>query len=411
MIIRPARLTDFDHLETFVWQAIFPAFDIDGLTPPQRAENDALVEKARITAVTALNHEQFGVFVAVDPKLRTLAGYIIADARPKAYAEVVQLIVKRSFHGKGVGELLLDEATEFIGRDRAVSLAVRHYNARAIAFFAKHGFDDTGETTGSHAIARSLMLREAFTAPVQESTTAVQEDSFGQDFPSAADEPVYEELPDYTLATDETPMFQTGANALRTEEVLAEEPEPTHLTEDQLSVLEAFIAKARAKKAGDVTVPSVAKHAPKPSVKAAAPEFDRSKIAFEVDYGEGEVKRAATNAQRVDDPAKPAVKPSFSFDFSPVEKTFAAVGEHVVAPTQTSVSEATAAPVGTESRTTAVDKNKQAAQANAAPAPAAKAKDTKSPDTKDCPDCSTTLPGRSAFLLRLRYAAACTRSR
>jgi len=207
MIIRQAKQSDFGHLETFVWQAIFPAFDQPDLSVAQREENDAMVETAREEAFAAMERRDTVVLVAIDPKNRRLAGYLIADAAPGAYAELKTLIVKRSYWGKGVAAKLMQEATTFIGRDRAVSLAVRHYNSRAIAFFGKQDFVDTGETTGDHAIPRTLMLREAYEIlnPPDAQGEELEKDDAWLNFPSAEDEPVFEELPDYRLAVDESP--------------------------------------------------------------------------------------------------------------------------------------------------------------------------------------------------------------
>lgn len=412
MTIRPARLSDFDHLETFVWQAIFPAFDIDGLSAAQRAENDALVENARTEVAEVLGRDHFGVFVAIDSRLRSLAGYVIVDARPRAYAEIRRLIVKRAFHGKGLGELLLDEATEFIGRDRAVSLAVRYYNQRAIAFFAKHGFEDTGETTGSHAIARTLMLREAFanhqSSAANRQRTTTDEDSFGFDFPSAGDEPVFEELPDYRLATDETPLFLTGSNALTTENEPAEEPEETNLTEDQLSVLEAFIAKARAKKDKTATRATTAKvpivkEKKSGSAGEARTAFAPSKIAFEVDYGEGmtTVSPPELEERSSVSTAKPTLKPSFSFDFTPISEDDSD-GEHVVVPAE--LTEATEATIVKESPRSDPSPAVLSPRPDSSqgfvlkePTKVREQQTAKSGEKKDCPDCSTSLPAAARF--------------
>lgn len=432
MIIRPARLTDFTHLETFVWQAIFPAFDIDGLTTEQRAENDALVENARTEVLEVLDQDNYGVFVAMDPKLRTLAGYVIADARPRAYAEVSRLILKRNYLGKGVGELLLDEATEYIGRDRAVSLAVRYYNQRAIAFFVKHGFVDTGETTGDHAIPRKLMLREAHevVAPSRKLTTTdtTNESSFGFDFPSASDEPVFERLPDYNLTTDDEPLFATGDNALRADDPEESIPDETTLSEEQLSVLEAFIARARALKGGEkgngsqnatgktspALKPSSGKQ-PKPVAlkprSSSKPAFDRSSITFEVDYGEG-AETIANSNKPAPAPAEPATSagPSFSFDFTPViEATQPA--EHVVAPAPATAAVGKEKTSSTNSAALDVQSPEQAkeqpdtileevvteetspAESFATPI----SEKLRQTNTKTCPDCSTKLPAAARF--------------
>ena len=372
MIIRQARESDFAHLETFVWQAVFPALDRDGLSEDQRAENDELVEGARTRMLAALNSATHGVFVAIEPKSRTLAGYVVVDAAPRAYAEVSELIVKRSYWGKGVGESLLDEALNFIGYDRAVSLAVRHYNARALAFFQKHGFEDTGETTGDHAIPRTLLLREAG-EPAPEKATETTPDF--DDFPTAADEPVFAELPDYRLTVDDSePLFAPGTNALRT----VEEPEDdgeTTLSETQLSELEAFIARARAKKAG--TANPVSAEAPKTNVRPVTRKSPRS-----VPLGE-EIELDVA-------PKAPARKPAFSFDFAET-------------PVDSSPRTAATPPAESAKRATTPLKKRDAAMENSTTA-LSSPQDRAEPvveeppvSVKTCPDCDTELPVSARF--------------
>lgn len=386
MTIRPARLSDFAHLETFVWQAIFPVFDVPGLTDLQRAENDALVEHAREEIAEVLGRDYYAIYVAIVPKTNALAGYIIADATPGAYAEIKRLIVKRAYRGKGVAELLLDEATYFIGKDRAVSLVVRHYNARAIAFFTKHGFMDTKETAGNYAIARTLMLREANTVSCVSSSekTADRSSTFGADFPTEADEPVFEALPDYSLASDEMPLFETGVNALSTEDLSESEIEDSSLSNEQLSVLEAFIAKARAQK-GRAKLPE---NSPPATPKAKPPTFDRSKIAFEIDYRENK-PTAQESVHKKTSPPTPeqSAKPSFSFDFAPVTEEVPA--ETVMAPV------GTPPPIPPHNVKAS---SKPAADTTAAPPTAIPLEEAPAkPSTNPCSECSTKLPTKARF--------------
>lgn len=286
MQYRPGKPTDFDHLETFVWQAIFPAFDVAGLTEEQRAENDLMVERARDTVLTALKLPEMHVLTAWDERRRAIAGYLIIDMGERQYAEITQLIVKRSEWGRGVGAELLKRALAIAGPHRGVQALVRAYNSRARAFFAKHGFEDTGESAGDYAISRTLLLREAEQPRVQITEVRPEELVAEDDFPTAEDEPpydpIYEELPDLTLSVDEEPFPVTGHHALTTEEPegswTAPDPASSTLDEEQLSELEAFIANAKAKKAG---MPPPERTAPaRPAQKSRHPE-----IEFEVDYG------------------------------------------------------------------------------------------------------------------------------
>lgn len=417
MIIRQAKQSDFGHLETFVWQAIFPAFDQPDLSAAQRAENDALVETAREEAFGAMERRDTSVLVAIDPKNRRLAGYVIVNAAPSAYAEINTLIIKRSYWGKGVAAKLMQEATNFIGRDRAVSLAVRHYNGRAIAFFAKHDFVDTGETTGDHAIPRTLMLREAYEVldpPATEDEEPDKEEAW-YDFPSAEDEPVFEQLPDYRLAVDETPLFSTGSNALSTSLDDFTDPGETTLTEKQLTDLEAFIARARAKKG--VPAPredSMPVYKPKPvppphhprqataaiyTAPAPAKEVDRPlvkprsalkhNIPFEVDFGDGRVE---TNAERIPAAISPQPKetakaptPSFEFAFDNVGGNDAGIA--VEQSKSTVKMQPLSQPVKAEDD---LPKTPEPSPVNGR-------------ETKHCPDCAAELPVMARFCYACGY--------
>jgi ribosomal protein S18 acetylase RimI-like enzyme len=53
----------------------------------------------------------------------------------------------------------MEQALAWIGEGVPVQLGVIHFNARAIAFYKKHGFEDTGRIVGRHKIPRRLMVR------------------------------------------------------------------------------------------------------------------------------------------------------------------------------------------------------------------------------------------------------------
>ena len=378
MNIRPARASDFAHLETFVWQAIFPAFDVPGLGPEERAENDATVSGARAAVERALVAPDTAVFVATDPRSKTLAGYVIANAAPAAYAEIETIVVKRAQQGKGLAARLLAEATNFIGRDRAVSLAVRHYNGRAKAFFAKHDFTDTGETTGDFAIPRTLMLREAYedAAPAGDADAATEGDERAYDFPSDNDEPVFERLPDHTLSVDEEPLFQTGANRLASDtsdEGLFSE---TTLDDAMLGQLEAFIAQARQRKArGRATAPP-----PAPA---------RREIPFEVDFGD--VAQRPEDQRAAAAPPPEQAVPSFEFAF---EDEAAPGGRSTTTDAAASQRKSAPAPGPTDSAADAGTRTAPTAPVGAAPGERSGEPER---STTACDNCATTLPAAARF--------------
>ncbi len=323
MQYRPGQASDFTHLETFVWQAIFPAFDVPGLTDEQRRENDLMVEESRAAALDALKAPTKAVFTAWDERRRALAGYLIVDTGAgKEFAQLVQLVVRRADWGHGVGGKLVELGIDHIGRHRPVVLSVRAYNARAIALFQKMGFVDSGESGGDFAIERVLMIREAeLTAPVPPAAPSPSEvvEELAP-FPSEDDEPYYEELPDYSLATDTLaePVF---------------DPEQSSLDEQQMDQLETFIARAKAIKAGkEVPAPVVSvkqvkpakQPDPEPSVREAPAEPPKAPpvasrhpdIELEIVTGAEEDSITVEAAEAIENVVPPSPL-AFEFAFGP----------------------------------------------------------------------------------------------
>ena len=308
MTTRPGRESDFTHLETFVWQAIFPAFDVPGLTEEQRRENDLMVEQARAAVLEALQQPEYTVFTAWDERRRALAGYLILEGNPGEYSTIAQLIVRRSEWGKGVGEQLLQEAVKEVGAYQGIQLAVRAYNTRAIAFFAKHGFVDTGESAGDYAIDRILMIKEtdaprppsvAQLRSSDEEPVVTSEADPDFTFPTEADAPYDQPLPDHSLTMEESePIF---------------DPADSYLDANQRSELDAFIAMAKKKKQQKKTVGGTDLFSePAPNPAPGPPRHPE--IEFEIDYGEVPARRPSlaeldSSAEEEKDALENAVEP------------------------------------------------------------------------------------------------------
>jgi ribosomal protein S18 acetylase RimI-like enzyme len=75
--------------------------------------------------------------------------------------EIDWLIVAPEWQGKGVALRLMEQALAWLGDGVPVQLGVVHFNGRAIAFYKKLGFVDTGRPHGRHLIPRRLMIRAA----------------------------------------------------------------------------------------------------------------------------------------------------------------------------------------------------------------------------------------------------------
>ncbi|MDQ7250646.1 GNAT family N-acetyltransferase [Dongia sedimenti] len=163
---------DFHDANAFVAAAIRDAFYRPDLTPEQVAENERIVGVAERTACEAVDHPHRAVFVAKDGGI--LAGFVIVDRSPAsgrpgdrgdaAMPEIDWLIVAPDYQGKGVAGRLMEQALDWIGAGVPVQLGVIHFNARAIAFYKKWGFADTGRIVGRHKIPRRLMVRAVTSA-------------------------------------------------------------------------------------------------------------------------------------------------------------------------------------------------------------------------------------------------------
>lgn len=157
MIFRLGQLSDFQHIETFVWQAIFPAYDHPDLNAAQRASNDAVVETARSACSDALQHPEKWVVVAYDEKRKELAGYSLVHRISRSEAQLLQFIVARRHWSKGVAQELFSTTLQYLTGCRSLLLSVHHYNARGIAFFEKLGFVPT-EALDQEAIIPQVWL-------------------------------------------------------------------------------------------------------------------------------------------------------------------------------------------------------------------------------------------------------------
>ncbi|WP_019203855.1 GNAT family N-acetyltransferase [Tsukamurella sp. 1534] len=145
--VRPADADELGAAHVAIWRAAYA-----GLL--ERAKLDALDPAAsaarwRDTIIPATaEQERSGVRTrcAVHVATGRLAGFATGgtprDEAPPRPAELWSLNVIPEFHGAGVAEALMTAA---IG-DRAAYLWVLRGNARAVAFYRKHGFERDGAT-------------------------------------------------------------------------------------------------------------------------------------------------------------------------------------------------------------------------------------------------------------------------
>ena len=169
--ITEGQPADFADVESLVARTIREPFDHPDLTEEQRAENAWIVTIARRNCLAAIENPDRAIFVAREHATTPIIGFVIALRDSAEMPEIDWLIVAPEHQGKGAARLLMERALDWIhlrqdsggqaGEGVAVKLGVIHFNARAIAFYKKFGFEDTGRIVGRHKIPRKLLVRPA----------------------------------------------------------------------------------------------------------------------------------------------------------------------------------------------------------------------------------------------------------
>ena len=156
LAVRVGKPADFVGLDELAAETILSAFDHPDLTTVQRAENRRVVAIAQQSCLAAVKDANCEVFEATSAG--RLAGFVIVAAETEPCPEIDWFIVFSEFQGRGIAQGLMEAALEWVGAN-SVQLGVIHYNARAIAFYEKQGFEDTGQLIEGHEIPRKLMVR------------------------------------------------------------------------------------------------------------------------------------------------------------------------------------------------------------------------------------------------------------
>lgn len=126
-------------------------FHRDDLTPAQLERNRHIVAISGPTAeAAAANDSQHFVAAFVEGRL---AGYVIATRHGPGDHELDWLMVHPDHHGSAVSRALMEQGMAWLGLEQPIWLTVIRFNARAIGFYRRFGFeiDPDAPITGAHA--------------------------------------------------------------------------------------------------------------------------------------------------------------------------------------------------------------------------------------------------------------------
>ena len=174
--IRPATVADAAALSRFAADTFSETFARDN-TPENMARHAAASYSPQRQAAEIA--DPAGVVLLVEDADgaggATLAGYAHVTTSPTPAAvtgaepiEIRRFYVASAWHGRGLARTLMDAALDAARARgaRTVWLGVWERNARAIAFYRKHGFEKVGEQTfmlGDDAQTDWVMARQAHT--------------------------------------------------------------------------------------------------------------------------------------------------------------------------------------------------------------------------------------------------------
>ena len=129
----------------------------DDLTAAQIAANRRVVEISGPTAVAAAaSAERYLAAASVGDRF---AGYVISTRHAPGDHELDWLMVHPDFHGRGIAAALMDAGMRWLGTDKPMWLNVIRFNARAIAFYRRFGFEIDPETKLDKAVPNWVMRR------------------------------------------------------------------------------------------------------------------------------------------------------------------------------------------------------------------------------------------------------------
>lgn len=146
--IRPGRPGDAANLAALAIQVFLHTYATQGISSVLSAH--ALSEFTPEKFAASLGSETTQIFVAEEGA--HLVGYArigfgaVCSERSASTAELTTLYVQEHFTGQGVGSALLAQAETLVWQrtGQALWLTVNAQNARAIAFYAMHGYSKLG---------------------------------------------------------------------------------------------------------------------------------------------------------------------------------------------------------------------------------------------------------------------------
>ncbi len=156
-IASPEDAASIKQINQEIWIATYPNEEL-GISLEaikERVSKNLTLESVREFAQSLAGDTQRTWIAKEDSNL---LGYCTAG-RFDDHNQLMAIYVLPSYHGKNVGNQLIEKAFEWLGGGKDIHVEVASYNERAIRFYERHQFKSTGKTGDSRGIPTIELVR------------------------------------------------------------------------------------------------------------------------------------------------------------------------------------------------------------------------------------------------------------
>lgn len=150
LVIKKAILQDVDTLQQISKRTFYETFSADNTEEDMSKYLNEAFSLSKLTAELSDDNSEFFLALLgenVIGYLKLNYGPSQTELKDERAVEIERIYILKEYHGKNIGQLLLDKAIEMAKQKKAdyVWLGVWEKNLRAINFYKKNGFVEFGQ--------------------------------------------------------------------------------------------------------------------------------------------------------------------------------------------------------------------------------------------------------------------------
>lgn len=157
-IARPEDARLIRQIQHDVWLTTYPNEALGITLQEIQARVAAYItpEAVEYLQKSLANPDQMTWLANLDSKI---VGYCMA-LKGEETNQITAIYILEEYHGKGLGKALIEPALNWLGTAKPIEVEVASYNAKAIRFYNKHGFRDSGKIGDYKGIPTISLVRD-----------------------------------------------------------------------------------------------------------------------------------------------------------------------------------------------------------------------------------------------------------